>query len=114
MYQPRAELCDHADPTSYSTNRTPGQTETLTQFPIASPGSPEVFIISPAFDAGIPVGTVTIVVEVYNFHLVNPDGRKNMPGTGHLVYHRDVVPPVELGKPAFTVLGSYASTSNTA
>ena len=83
-------------------------------YSVISPGrgSPSVFIIFPPFDGGILAGNVTILVEVANFTLAPPDG-KNMPGTGHLIYYRDVVPPAMKGIPAFTRPGTYGVSSET-
>lgn len=75
-------------------------------------GSPSIFIIFPPFDGGILAGNVTILVEVTNFTLTPPGG-KNRPGTGHLIYYRDVVPPVMNGIPAFTPQGTFGVTSET-
>jgi hypothetical protein len=72
-----------------------------------------VFILLPEFDAGIPAGDVTVVVQITGFRLVDPNGRKNMSGEGHLIYYLDVVPPTNPLRPAFTAPGTYASTPNT-
>jgi hypothetical protein len=71
-----------------------------------STGPPLVFIITPPFDGGILAGNVTIFVEVSNFILV-PEEKENKPGTGHLIYYRDVVPPALRGVPAFTMPDTY-------
>lgn len=82
----------------------PGCVNTLQPSDTREP--PSVFIIHPPFDGGIMAGNVTIVVEVTNFSLVSP-GEKNSAATGHLIYYRDVVPPVLEGVPAFTRPGTY-------
>lgn len=73
---------------------------------------PSVFIITPPFDGGILTGNVTIFVEVTDFALVPPGG-KNIPGTGHLIYYRDTVPPAMEGIPAITRPGTYGVSSET-
>gem|GEM_PF-2238129 len=80
--------------------------------PGSQPGLPSVFIITPPFDGGILEGNVIILVEVTNFTLAPPGG-KNMPGTGHLIYYRDVVPPAMEGTPALTPPGTYGVSSET-
>jgi hypothetical protein len=77
-----------------------------------SPGPPSVFIITPPFDGGILTGNVTILVEVSNFILVSEE-KENKPGTGHLIYYQDVVPPVMRGVPAFTRPGTYGVSDTT-
>ena len=70
-------------------------------------GSPAVWILSPPFDGGVIAGNVTVTVQVDNFVLEGeeiPPG----PGAGHLVYYRDVVPPVTPGEPALTPAGTFA------
>jgi hypothetical protein len=71
-----------------------------------------VFIITPPFDGGILAGDVTIFVEVTNFTLTPPGGT-SVPGTGHLIYYRDVAPVAVQGFPAFTRPGTYAVSSAT-
>ncbi len=99
----------------------PGPVPSITPTPITSSpiltetpaAPPEVFIVKPAFDAGIPAGDVTVVVEVHNFRPVSPDRRNNHLGEGHFIYYRDVVPPVAPGRPAFSAPGTYVSTPDT-
>ncbi|MDD1678159.1 MAG: hypothetical protein LUO93_03110 [Methanomicrobiales archaeon] len=96
---------------------TPSPTPTTIHSPsIPSPAplnSPQIFIVSPEFDAGIPAGDITVIVEVYNFRLVEPAQQRNTPGEGHLIYYRDVVPPTVPGRPAFAAPGSYAASTQT-
>lgn len=68
---------------------------------------PAVLITSPPFDGGVISGDVTIVVQVRHFTL-DAQGGTNRPGSGHLIYYRDTVPPVVKGQPAFTMPGTYA------
>ncbi len=70
-------------------------------------GEPTVLITSPEFDGGVPAGDVPVTVRVMNFSLV-PAGAGIVPGSGHMVYYRDVVPPVMPGWPAFSKPGTYA------
>jgi hypothetical protein len=75
-------------------------------------GMPTVFISSPPFDGGILAGNVTILVEVTNFTLI-PQGGADVPGTGHLIYYRDVTPVAVPGYSAFTQPGTYAVSAKT-
>ena len=104
---------NNTQPTTTVPTITTLPTSIATSTPAQTSGPPEVFIVSPEFDAGIPVGNVTVIVEVHNFRLVAPNGRGNIAGEGHLIYYRDVVPAVEPGKPAYTTSGTYAATVNT-
>ena len=95
-----------------STGETVMVTTTVTG-PSPQAGEPQVLILAPDFDGGILAGNVTIVVQVTRFTLTPPGGPK-APGTGHLIYYRDVVPPVAPGQPAVTAPGtSVASLSDT-
>ena len=95
-------------------NKPPGSPTSTTgpTVPGLHRGPPSVFIITPPFDGGILAGNVTIFVEVSNFTLVQPGG-KDIPGTGHLIYYRDVVPAAMKGIPAFTRPGTYGVSSET-
>jgi photosystem II stability/assembly factor-like uncharacterized protein len=52
-------------------------------------------------------------VEVSNFTLVDKLGQANVPGEGHINYFMDVNPPITPDKPATTVPGTYAATTET-
>jgi hypothetical protein len=69
-------------------------------------------IIDPPFYGGIFAGNVTVTVSVGNITLVTP-GPDNHPGAGHLIYYRDVVPPVVTGIPAVSRPGTYAVSAKT-
>jgi hypothetical protein len=88
----------------------PSMASPVTTSPVEAP---QVYIVSPEFDSGVPHGDVMVKVQVTGFRLVDPEGRKNSPGEGHLIYYRDVVPPTDPLKPAFSAPGTYASTPNT-
>ena len=70
-------------------------------------GSPAVWILSPPFDGGVVAGNVTITAQVDNF-ILEGEGAPPASGTGHLVYYRDVVPPVTQGEPALSPAGTFA------
>lgn len=78
-----------------------------------SAGTPAVLILDPQFDGGVASGNVTVSVQVTGFTLVPPGG-PNRPGTGHLVYYRDVTPRTEPGETALTAPGTYATSTKTA
>ncbi|MEN6343227.1 MAG: hypothetical protein ABFC89_11800 [Methanospirillum sp.] len=80
--------------------------------PNETAGSPAVLIIDPPFDGGVSSGTVTVSVQVTAFVLVPPGG-PNRPGTGHLVYYRDVPPRTVQGETALTAPGTYSTLSET-
>ncbi len=73
---------------------------------------PAVLITSPEFDGGVMAGNVTIVTAVEGF-TITPPGGHNLPGTGHLIFYRDVAPPVTPHWPAFSVPGSYRISPGT-
>ena len=70
-------------------------------------GSPALWILSPPFDGGVLSGNVTITVQVDNF-VLEREGTPPVAGSGHLVYYRDVVPPVEPGELALSPAGTFA------
>ena len=78
---------------------------TLTGFSALHPVS--VFITYPDFDGGVDAGTVTVVVVVRNFSVVDRIDGQNKPGEGHIVYFRDVTPPTTPGLPVATQPGSF-------
>lgn len=79
--------------------------------PLNPDGEPTVLITSPEFDGGVTAGDVPVTVRVTNFSLV-PAGAGIVPGSGHLVYYRDIVPPVLPGRPAFSEPGTYAAVDS--
>ena len=70
-------------------------------------GSPAVWILSPPFDGGVIAGNVTVTVRVENF-VLEGEGTPTVAGAGHLVYYRDVVPPVTQQDPALSPAGTFA------
>ncbi len=56
---------------------------------------------------------VSVVVQTYNFNLVDKIGQANVPGEGHLIYYLNVKPPTAPGQPALTEPGTYAVSANT-
>lgn len=59
-----------------------------------------------ALAAGVSIATI-----VSNFKLVDKPGQTNTVGEGHLIYYRDVVPPVIQSQAAATAAGTYAETT---
>jgi hypothetical protein len=45
---------------------------------------------------------------VDNFTLVDSNGQANQSGEGHLIYYKDITPPLVKGKTSLTQPGSYA------
>ena len=72
-----------------------------------------VYITSPDFDGGVDAGTVTVTVAVRNFSVVDRIGDQNKPGEGHIVYFRDVTPPVTPGLPVATQPGTFQISTQT-
>ncbi len=66
--------------------------------------NPTVTIVTPEFDGGVYTGDVSVEIRVTNFTLGS---------SGHAVYYRDVVPPVETGRPALTGPGTSAVSDAT-
>jgi hypothetical protein len=75
--------------------------------PVA-PQEAQVIILSPSAESTIYSDTVTLDIYVDNFVLTADDGRNNQNREGHLIYYKDVTPPLLKGKPALTEEGSYA------
>jgi len=73
---------------------------------------PVVLILSPPFDGGIIAGDVTILVQVEHIS-IGSSGGMNLPGTMHLIYYLDAVPPVAPGRPAYSAPGTYAASPST-
>jgi hypothetical protein len=76
-------------------------------------GSPSVFITAPPFDGGVGTGDVNVSVIVKNFTITKPENRANLPGEGHIIFYKDVIPPVSPGFPAVTGEGTYKVTNLT-
>jgi len=75
--------------------------------------TPAVTIDIPANNSVIPVGSVSLAVQVSDFKLVDSTGQANAAGQGHIIYYIDVNAPTAAGQPATTAQGSYSSTSQT-
>jgi hypothetical protein len=75
--------------------------------PVA-PQEAQVIILSPSAESTIYSDTVTLNVYVDNFVLTVAGGQNNQNREGHLIYYKDVIPPLVKGKPALTEEGSYA------
>jgi len=72
-----------------------------------------VYITSPDFDGGVDAGTVTVTVAVRNFSVVDRIGDQNKPGEGHIVFFRDVTPPINPGLPVETPPGTFQISAQT-
>ncbi len=72
-----------------------------------------VYITYPDFDGGVDAGNITVTVLVRNFSVVNPTGRQNRQGEGHIVYFKDVVPPTKQGSPALPRPGTFQISAQT-
>jgi len=75
--------------------------------------APRITIVSPQNRSVVPVGDVTITVDVANFNLVEKLSQANVPGEGHIHYFMDVDAPTTPGQPAVTEAGTYAATAAT-
>ncbi|WP_292521507.1 cupredoxin domain-containing protein [Methanoculleus sp.] len=71
-----------------------------------------VTIASPEANASVPVGNVTVAVNLTNFTLVEPTGQPNMPGEGHLHYYLDAPVPTNASEPAIPPTGGYVISTN--
>ena len=76
-------------------------------------GSPAISISSPKNGAAISGDSVTVMVNVSDFNLVNKLGQPNVAGEGHIHYFMDTPVPTTPGKPALSAPGTYAPTANT-
>jgi hypothetical protein len=74
--------------------------------PVA-PQEARILIIDPAAESVIDTTTITIKTFVERFNLVDKTGQPNSPGEGHIVYYKDVTPPLVEGQSALTAEGSY-------
>jgi len=92
------------------TSLTPTVTPTVT--PTASPTmmlpTPILTITAPSDGASLPMGNITVSVQVSNFDLVALYGKANVSGQGHIHYYMDVAVPTTPGKPAVTAPGTFA------
>ncbi len=75
--------------------------------------TPKVTITLPQNRSALPLGDVTISVQVSNFNLADKLGQANAAGEGHLIYYMDVVAPTDPNNAATTAAGTYAATSAT-
>ncbi len=80
-------------------------------YPTSNP--PSVYITYPDFDGGVEAGNVTVTVLVRNFSVVNRTGGQNVPGEGHLVCFKDVIPPTTPGLTVKTEPGTFQVSSQT-
>jgi len=78
---------------------------TQTAAPGPSPASgakPDLTITAPADGAVLPVGDITVSVQVSNFRLV-PEYGEYIPGEGHLHYYMDLPANAVASQPGFFV-----------
>jgi hypothetical protein len=73
--------------------------------PVA-PEEGQVIILSPSAESTIYSDTVTLNVYVDNFNLMDNNGQANHSREGHLIYYKDVTPPLVKGHTALTQEGS--------
>jgi hypothetical protein len=78
-----------------------------------APQDARVLIVDPASEQQVPSGEVKVKVFVERFELVDAGDGANVPGQGHIVYYRDVTPPLVPGTSALTADGTYAISSAT-
>jgi plastocyanin len=76
-------------------------------------GTPMISISSPKNGADISGDSVTVMVNVSDFNLVNKLGKPNVAGEGHIHYFMDALIPTAPGKPAITAPGTFVPTINT-
>ncbi|MDD1678160.1 MAG: hypothetical protein LUO93_03115, partial [Methanomicrobiales archaeon] len=91
----------------------PPVVETIDVTIMSSAGTPAITIISPAENALVPPGNVSVSVRVQNLTLVNKLGQANVAGEGHIHYFIDVEPPTTAGQIAVTTPGTYVPTTDT-
>lgn len=77
------------------------------------PQDARILIIDPAAESTLATQTLTIKTFVERFSLVNKTGQQNVAGEGHIVYYKDVTPPMEQGKSALSADGTYAISTDT-
>lgn len=75
--------------------------------PVA-PEESQVIILSPSAELTIYSDAVTLEVYVDNFSLMVDNGQTNQSGEGHLIYYKDITPPLVKGQTALTPEGTYA------
>jgi plastocyanin len=68
--------------------------------------APSIEITSPVNGSTIPVGNVTVSIQVSNFKLVDKLGQANVSGEGHIHYFLDYPAPTEQGKAAIPPAGT--------
>lgn len=78
-----------------------------------SPQDARVLIIDPPAESTQDTNDVTIQTFIERFEVVNKIGQQNSPGEGHLVYYKDVTPPMEQGKSALSAEGTYVISTET-
>jgi hypothetical protein len=71
------------------------------------PQDARIYILNPAAESATTGNSITIQTFVDRFNLVNKAGKTKEPGEGHIIYYRDVTPPLEPGKSALTADGTY-------
>ena len=72
------------------------------------PQEARIYILNPAAESATTRNSITIQTFVDRFNLVDKAGQTKEPGEGHIIYYRDVTPPLEPGKSALTADGTYA------
>jgi hypothetical protein len=104
-----------SDESSATLNTTSPPKTTLTSSPPSPspsrPSGPSIQITSPENQAGLNMGSITVVVKVNEFKLTNSSGQDNISGEGHVHYYMDVETPITAGQPAVTSAGTYAESS---
>jgi hypothetical protein len=78
--------------------------------PAVSGPVPSISVDSPGSGAILPSGPIGISVVVRNFSLVDPAGQANAPGTGHIRYFIDIIPPSS-GAAVTAPSGNYVDSS---
>ena len=77
------------------------------------PQDARVLIINPAAESTISSNTITIRTFVERFNLVDKVGQKSSPGEGHIVFYKDVTPPMKQRKSALSADGTYMISTDT-
>jgi len=79
----------------------------------ASPQEARLLILRPSAESTVSGSSVIIKVFIEFFSIAGKTGLPNVPGEGHIVYYRDVEPPLKAGESALTAAGSYIVTTET-
>jgi hypothetical protein len=74
--------------------------------PVA-PDDPGIIILQPSAEAVLSTNSITVRTFVENFKLVDKTGQANQHGEGHLIFYKDVTPPILKDTSALTAENTY-------